>query len=175
MFAQIQLSPTDIEFQRVSEFFYKSNPKPQRASLPIRRLQRLFNKTNPQVEIKSISRIQNKALLFLYNKRKGEIASENNGSANEELLFHGARQPGIADKICVSGFDKRFGKAQPGTLWFSTTSAYSMDYVNPADQKMIVALVALGAPQVHSVPLDNRITSTDDVAALPLYIIEVGS
>lgn len=149
-------------------------------------------------EIMNIRRIQNKVLLFNYLRRRDEIAArpQNEGKANEELFFHGARKvtdKNITDKILTSGFDRRFAKSEVGALWFSTQADYSVSGYT-SDSRIILARVTLGYIGQDSIHKsvhkgkqstghvrkddqvgggsDNRYTIHDDHQAYPAYTIQ---
>ncbi|CAK9003509.1 unnamed protein product [Durusdinium trenchii] len=165
LYVEIPLNSSSEEFKRIAAFFARTASQ----------------------QILSIKRIQNKPLLFLYQRRRAAIAAkpQNGNSANEELFFHGAKQPGITGKICMSGFDERFGN---GLLWFSTNANYSIGYCQ--DKRMILARLALGYISQDSNHCgnqsvghrrmddqvgggsDNRYTLPDACQTYPAYLIQ---
>ena len=82
-------------------------------------------------------------------------------------MFHGAKN--AVDKILMSGFDRRFARSSPGTLWFSATAAYSLgSFTSPGDKRLILARVKDSQGCGDNV----RYTVTDDLQAYPCYIIQ---
>ncbi|CAJ1447914.1 unnamed protein product [Effrenium voratum] len=169
LYAEVELSRGSLEFQKLEAYFQRTTPE----------------------RVLRIKRIQNTPLWFLYQHRRAAVASkpQNNGFPNEELFFHGAKQPGITSKILMSGFDARFG----GRLWFATNSAYSRAFCCRQEApRMIVARLTLGyisrdcchcgrtseghmrRDKDYGGGQDERYTIEDDCQTYPAYIIEFG-
>lgn len=79
-------------------------------------------------EITSIKEILNEKIFQKYKQQRENIKGENNGDANERLLFHGSFD---VNKLVLRGFDERYaswtGMFGPG-LYFAQDSSKSNQY-----------------------------------------------
>ena len=171
LYTAVGLPPSSFEHQQVRAFFSKSN------SIPIT----------------AIERIQNLPLWHLYEQGRILVSAKphNDGDANEEMFWHGAKHPGITDKVLQSGFDALFGLSTPKGIWLSTNSNYSAGYcrVEGGRRRMFLVRAILGYIGVDSLHCgststahvrrddqvgggsDNRYVLPDDTHVYPAYIV----
>lgn len=140
--------------------------------------------------ITRVQRIQNEQWRERYNVYRNHTAAENNGKANERMLFHGSK---FTDRVLCESFDPRVasttGSLGAGT-YFATCSQTSLGYTaasgNGAKQ-LFLAHVTLGRvakscdknsrrrppPGRHSCGSDEsgQFAIYDRAAAYPSYLI----
>ncbi|CAG0880158.1 unnamed protein product [Darwinula stevensoni] len=82
-----------------------------------------------QYHIVKIAKIRNRRLWDRYTHRRKEVAEENNGHANERMLFHGSP---FINAIVQKGFDERhayIGGMFGAGIYFAENSSKSNQYV----------------------------------------------
>jgi poly [ADP-ribose] polymerase 7/11/12/13 len=95
---------------------------------------KIFGKTMPDVQLKSVKRIQNRDLWESFDTFRSRMNRKRSTPATEMSLFHGTREQYV-EAICQQGFDWRMCGTSVGTKWgkgsyFARDAHYSKSYTD---------------------------------------------
>jgi poly [ADP-ribose] polymerase 7/11/12/13 len=93
-----------------------------------------FGKTMPEVELRTIRRIQNRDMWESYDAFRTRMNRKRSKPASQLALFHGTRKQYV-EAICQQGFDWRMCGTSVGTKWgkgnyFARDASYSNCYTD---------------------------------------------